>query len=85
MGHYGGHGTAAAAMVYHVITIYEDVCCVVCVCCTEDYFHVTKSARGQYLQAVVCVRRKETFFFFQNDGEITNGLLTLFLEGCSSC
>ena len=40
MGQYGGRGTAAAAMVYCVITIYEDVCCVLCVCCTEDYFHV---------------------------------------------
>jgi len=38
VGHYGSRGTTAAAMVHRVITIYEDVCCVLCVCCTEDYF-----------------------------------------------
>ena len=33
MGHYGGRGTTAAAMVHRVIMIYDDVCCVKCVCC----------------------------------------------------
>ncbi len=31
MGHYGGRGTTAAAMVHLVITIYEDAC-YLCVC-----------------------------------------------------
>jgi len=52
VGHYGGHGTTAAAMVHHVITIYEDVCCVLCVCCTEDYFHVVKTVCGQFFPMV---------------------------------
>ena len=52
MGHYGGRGTTAAAMVHRVITIYEDVCCVLCVCCTEDYFHVVKTVHRQFFLAV---------------------------------
>ena len=52
MGHYGGRGTMAAAMVHLVITISEDACYFVCVCCTEDYFHMANTVRGQYLRAV---------------------------------
>jgi hypothetical protein len=50
VGHYGGRGTTAAAMVHLVITIYEDVCCVLCVCCMEDYFHVVKTVHGQFFE-----------------------------------
>jgi len=61
VGHYSGRGTMAAAMVHRVIMIYEDVCCVLCVCCTKDYFHVVKTVRGQFFLAVVaCVVRKTT-------------------------
>ncbi len=52
MGHYGGRGMRAVAMVHRVITIYEDVCCILCVCCTEDYFHVVKTIHGQFFLAV---------------------------------
>ena len=53
MGHYGGRGTTAAAMVHRVITIYEYVCvCDLCVCCLEDYFHVVKTVHGQFFLAV---------------------------------
>ena len=52
MGHYGGRGTMAAAMVHRVITVNEGVCSVLWVCCTEDYFHMANTVPGQYLQAV---------------------------------
>jgi len=48
VGHYGSRGMTAATMVNRVITIYEDVCCVLCAYCTEDYFHVVKTVRGQF-------------------------------------
>ena len=37
MRHYGGRGTTVVTMVHRVITINEDICYVLCVCCTEDY------------------------------------------------
>jgi len=55
VGHHGGRGTMAAAMVQCVITIYEDVCCVLCVCCMEDYFHVVKTVRGQVFFSISLV------------------------------
>jgi len=45
VGHHSGCGTTAAAMVHRVITIYEDVCCVLCVC-------YIKTVRGQFFGAV---------------------------------
>ena len=43
MGHHGGRGMMAAAMLVHrVFTIYEHVCCVLCMCCTYEYFHMVK-------------------------------------------
>ena len=62
--HYGSRGMTAAAMVHRVITIYEGVCCFLCVCCMEDYFHVANTVRGQYyLRAVV-------WLYFQNNTRI---------------
>ena len=52
MRHYDEGGMAVATMVHHVITIYEGVCCVLCVCCTEDYFHMANTVHGQYLCVV---------------------------------
>ncbi len=38
MGHYGGRGTTAAAMVHRVFAIYKHGCCLLCYKCTDDFY-----------------------------------------------
>jgi hypothetical protein len=83
VGHYIGHGTTAAAMVHRVITIYEDICCVLYVCCRGDCVHVTNTVRGQYLPVVASVGsttpKSGRHWIGDKKGGIIEGAPTFFL------
>jgi len=65
VGHYGGLGVTAAAMVCHVSTTPTSMCVVFCARCTQEYFHVAKPAPVQVFLGSSKGMIQRIFFLFQ--------------------
>ncbi len=62
MGHYGGRGTMAAAMVHRVFAISMHGCCLLCYKCTDSYMK-----KGGQIKM-----RKSSFFATRSEQKSAN-------------